>query len=48
MTQIERVLRAIRRMDIFTAADVQSATGLPRKHCSAYLCELELRGLIRR
>ena len=46
-TQIGRVLRVIKKLEVFSAADVQSATKLPRKHCAACLTELKYRGIIR-
>jgi len=46
-TQIVRVLDAIQDMPIFSAADVESATDLPRKHAAAYITELKRRGEVR-
>jgi hypothetical protein len=45
-TQLLRVLDTIDEMDLFSAADVQSATGLPRKHCAAYISQLKREGFI--
>jgi DNA-binding IclR family transcriptional regulator len=45
-TQLLRVLDAIDEMDLFSAANVQSATGLPRKHCAAYISQLKREGFV--
>ena len=46
-SQIVRVLDAVDGMVCFTCADVLAATGLPRKHCSAYIGKLLRGGFVR-
>ena len=43
-TQMSRVVGAMAGRETFSAADIESATGLPRKHVAGYITELKRRG----